>query len=164
MKTLIQGIKVNSVEEAEEILKAAGTEDLFEKARTDGEMHPNGRWVWRSSANNGKGDWRVAKPGGSKATTVRADASKTQMDKEDKSSSTSGTNKKRFFNINPDGNPIDMSKIDDENLNSTINLVKTNIKDIQKKIDDLNGKKPKTLATLNEQLKEQRGKLYEFEE
>lgn len=60
MKTLIQDIKINSVEEAEEILKAAGTEDLFEKAHTDGEMHPNGKWVWRSSANNGKGDWRVA--------------------------------------------------------------------------------------------------------
>lgn len=62
MKTLIQDIKINSVEKAEEILKAAGTEDLFEKARTDGEMHPNGRWVWHSSANNGKGDWRVANP------------------------------------------------------------------------------------------------------
>ena len=72
--------------------------------------------------------------------------------------------RKDFFNTNPDGTPIDMSKIDDKNLNFTINLVKTNIKDIQKKIDDLNGKKPKTLATLNEQLKEQRGKLSEFEE
>ena len=60
MKTLIQDIQINSVEEAEEILKSAGTEDLFDKARTDGEMHPNGRWIWRSSANNGKGDWRVA--------------------------------------------------------------------------------------------------------
>ena len=64
MKTLIQDIKINSVEEAGEILKAAGTEDLFEKARTDGEMHPNGKWAWRSSANNGKGDWRVIKRAG----------------------------------------------------------------------------------------------------
>jgi len=61
MKTLIQDIKINSVEEAEEILKAAGTEDLFEKAHFDGEIHPNGKWVWRSSANKGKGDWRVIK-------------------------------------------------------------------------------------------------------
>lgn len=44
--------------------------DEFEKAKhQDGDMHPNGKWVWRASANGGKGDWRVAKPGGSKATT-----------------------------------------------------------------------------------------------
>ena len=52
--------------------------DEFEKAKhQDGDMHPNGKWVWRQSANGGKGDWRVAKPsrGGSKATTGGASAS-----------------------------------------------------------------------------------------
>lgn len=35
--------------------------DEFEKAKhQDGDMHPNGKWVWRASANGGKGDWRVA--------------------------------------------------------------------------------------------------------
>lgn len=34
----------------------------IEKAHQDGDMHPNGKWVWRSSANGGKGDWRVASP------------------------------------------------------------------------------------------------------
>lgn len=52
--------------------------DEFEKAKhQDGDMHPNGKWVWRQSANGGKGDWRVAKPsrgGGSKDTNVGADA------------------------------------------------------------------------------------------
>ena len=72
--------------------------------------------------------------------------------------------KKRFFNTNSDGTPIDLSKIDDKKLKFVINLVKTNIENIQKKIDDLNGKKPKTFAALNEQLEEQRGKLSEFEE
>lgn len=47
--------------------------DEFEKAKhQDGDMHPNGKWVWRQSANGGKGDWRVAKPsrgGGSSKTT-----------------------------------------------------------------------------------------------
>lgn len=39
--------------------------DEFEKAKhQDGDMHPNGKWVWRQSANGGKGDWRVAKTGG----------------------------------------------------------------------------------------------------
>lgn len=49
--------------------------DEFEKAKhADGDMHPNGKWVWRSSANGGKGDWRVASPskrgGGAKTTTT----------------------------------------------------------------------------------------------
>lgn len=49
--------------------------DEFEKAKQqDGDMHPNGKWVWRQSANGGKGDWRVAKSGGSKAKTGGAAA------------------------------------------------------------------------------------------
>ena len=32
----------------------------LEKAHQDGEMHPNGKWVWVASANGGKGDWRTA--------------------------------------------------------------------------------------------------------
>lgn len=40
--------------------------DEFEKAKhNDGDIHPNGKWVWRASANGGKGDWRVAKKGSS---------------------------------------------------------------------------------------------------
>lgn len=50
--------------------------DEFEKAKhQDGDMHPNGKWVWRQSANGGKGDWRVAKPsrgGASSKTTSSA--------------------------------------------------------------------------------------------
>lgn len=46
--------------------------DEFEKAKhADGDMHPNGKWVWHSSANGGKGDWRVVSPskrGGGKTT------------------------------------------------------------------------------------------------
>jgi hypothetical protein len=60
MKKLIDQININSLQEAENILKSAGTEDLFEKAKhQDGDMHPNGKWVWVSSANGGKGDWRT---------------------------------------------------------------------------------------------------------
>lgn len=57
--SLIDEIKINGLSEAQEILKAAGTEDLFEKAHKDGDMHPNGKWVWVSSAAGGKGDWRT---------------------------------------------------------------------------------------------------------
>lgn len=57
---LISQINIDSLQEAEDILKAAGEEELFEKAKhQDGDMHPNGKWVWVSSANGGKGDWRT---------------------------------------------------------------------------------------------------------
>lgn len=57
---LIHQLSIGSVDEALDILKAAGTEDLFEKAKhQNGDMHPNGKWVWVASANGGKGDWRT---------------------------------------------------------------------------------------------------------
>lgn len=55
--------------------------DEFDKAKhVDGDTHPNGKWVWRQSANGGKGDWRVAtkKAPDIKTTAVGAsDTSKT---------------------------------------------------------------------------------------
>ena len=73
-------------------------------------------------------------------------------------------NEKKIFNVRKDGTPINLSNIEDENLISSINLVKNNIKSIQKDIDDLNGKKPKTISNLKEKLEDQKGKLYELEE
>lgn len=46
------------------ISKAEEGFDDIEKARVvrqDGDIHPNGKWVWVSSAAGGKGDWRVIK-------------------------------------------------------------------------------------------------------
>jgi hypothetical protein len=34
-------------------------EDEFEKAHKQGDLHPNGKWYWESSAAGGKGDWRT---------------------------------------------------------------------------------------------------------
>lgn len=56
-------------EEVAKAYEALGLDYDIEKAHQDGDMHPNGKWVWRQSANGGKGDWRVAKPGGSKVTS-----------------------------------------------------------------------------------------------
>ena len=70
---LISSIKINSVGEAEEIIKAAGTEgDLFEKARKVGNVHPNGKWVW-TEYKPGKFDWRGVK-GGAKGGGVAPSA------------------------------------------------------------------------------------------
>lgn len=90
-----EDIRKAQMEQRQRILKSFGETDLFsgvgdsnelmrsmekaeendiEKAKhQDGDMHPNGRWVWRQSANGGKGDWRVANPkrgGGAKKTAV----------------------------------------------------------------------------------------------
>ena len=57
--------------------------DEFEKAKhQEGDMHPNGKWVWRQSANGGKGDWRVAKPsrGGGSSKTTSSSSKKTSGD------------------------------------------------------------------------------------
>ena len=35
------------------------SEEDIEKAHKDGDLHPNGKWVWASSAAGGKGDWRT---------------------------------------------------------------------------------------------------------
>lgn len=72
-----------SVEEAEEILKAAGTEDIFEKAHVHGEVHPNGKWYWDSQAAGGKGDWRVIKRGTSR-TTADTDRTRKVSTKEER--------------------------------------------------------------------------------
>lgn len=57
---LINHLSVNSTADALDILKSAGGEDIFEKAKhQDGDMHPNGKWVWVASANGGRGDWRT---------------------------------------------------------------------------------------------------------
>lgn len=34
-------------------------EEGLEKAHQQGDIHPNGKWYWESSAAGGKGDWRV---------------------------------------------------------------------------------------------------------
>lgn len=60
MDELMKGIEIGSVKDAEEILMNAGKERLT-KAHKDGDLHPNGKWYWKSSANGGKGDWRVIK-------------------------------------------------------------------------------------------------------
>ena len=45
----------------------SNSDDLLEKAHNHGDVHPNGKWYWESSANGGKGDWRTIK-GAGKAT------------------------------------------------------------------------------------------------
>lgn len=54
----LQGVKLNiKVTKG----KDQETEDMLQKAHLQGDIHPNGKWYWESSAAGGKGDWRVIK-------------------------------------------------------------------------------------------------------
>lgn len=78
-QSLIKAIGVDSVEDAIEILKAK---------HQDGDMHPNGKWVWVSFANGGKEDWRTK--GGrthKKHTAATGGSTSQQSDKKSKQSS-----------------------------------------------------------------------------
>ena len=44
----------------------SNSDEEIEKAHVEGEIHPNGKWYWKSSARGGKGDWRVIKKKGKK--------------------------------------------------------------------------------------------------
>lgn len=72
--------------DADQSLSKAEEYDDLEKARVvrqDGDIHPNGKWVWVSSAAGGKGDWRVIKK--QKDGSSNAPAEKTEK-KENKPS------------------------------------------------------------------------------
>lgn len=75
-------LKSFGVETSEDSLEKSEGVNI-EKAHQDGDMHPNGKWVWRSSANGGKGDWRVASKGKEEvkptATASSADDKKSKL-------------------------------------------------------------------------------------
>lgn len=83
---VVNNIAKNFGYESSSDLLEKSEENEIEKAKhQDGDMHPNGKWVWRQSANGGKGDWRVASPskhgGGSSKTTSSAGEDKKEDNK-----------------------------------------------------------------------------------
>lgn len=70
------------------------------KDHNQGDVHPNGKWYWESSANGGKGDWRTIK-GISKATpTATAKPQpKEENKKEDENKQPDITAKQAFADI-----------------------------------------------------------------
>ena len=59
-----QGFQLPTAYQGEGLTKGGDEYNDIEKARVvrqDGDIHPNGKWVWVSSAAGGKGDWRVIK-------------------------------------------------------------------------------------------------------
>ena len=110
--------------------------DEFEKAKhQDGDMHPNGKWVWRQSANGGKGDWRVAKPsrgGGSKTTSS---ASKTDTTKKNSiyNKKLTDLTDEEFNNIYEDSKKMYYQILMNKNVND---VSKKSAEDAMKKLED----------------------------
>lgn len=72
--------------------------------------------------------------------------------------------KKKRYNLNPDGTPVDLSKIENNNLKFSIALVKTNIKDLKNKLSQTSKTALVARKRLNAQIEDQEGKLSEMEE
>ena len=63
-----EDIKQQREARANNIVKGfSNSDDLLEKAHNHGDVHPNGKWYWESSAAGGKGDWRTIKGAGKAA-------------------------------------------------------------------------------------------------
>ena len=93
-----------------DIEKAEDTD--LEKAHKDGDPHPNGKWVWVSSANGGKGDWRTINGKTHKSHTAAAAGVKS-WDKSD-SFNKKGSDENKLWNawykFQTSGDPNRMSE------------------------------------------------------
>ena len=138
-QAVIKAVEIDGVEEAFDTLSKAGTEDIFEKAKhQDGDMHPNGKWVWVASANGGKGDWRTH--GGrahSKAGAAGGSAS-----------SGSGASKTTGTATQSSGNTKEEKK--QENLKERRNRITKELKDFMHNNPNINNDSPEYHKKLEE--------------
>lgn len=197
------------------ISKAEKYDDI-EKARVvrqDGDIHPNGKWVWSSQAAGGKGDWRVIKkpkdgspaPAPAKKETKSANAPALSSEaimktlenmsaedliklqsliasavaKKTKSADVTkesgekmseaigsvlaqGIKATKRYNLAPDGSPIDLTKLPDQNIITAVVLVQENVDKLAYEATLGGGKKKQ--EKIAQELEDQRGKLAELQE
>jgi hypothetical protein len=197
------------------ISKAEEYDDI-EKARVvrqDGDIHPNGKWVWSSQAAGGKGDWRVIKkpkdgsptPAPAKKETKSANAPALSSEalmktlenmsaedliklqslianavaKKTKSADVTkesgekmseaigsvlaqGIKATKRYNLAPDGSPIDLTKLPDQNIITAVVLVQENVDKLAYEATLGGGKKKQ--EKIAQELEDQRGKLAELQE
>ena len=161
--SLIDEIKIDGIQEAQEILKGIGSEELFEKAHKDGDMHPNGKWVWVSSANKGKGDWRTlngrthknhqANSGASSTSSSSTKTTTAQSQPKSKTSTSSIT-----VNASIDKTQYDkkFKQVQDvikrdghlSNVRMGLSVVKSNINRLQDRLSDLRKNRPGAKKTI----------------
>lgn len=159
MISSFSGILVSS----DEVQK--GEDDLeLEKAHKDGDMHPNGKWVWVSSANGGKGDWRTingrthkkhtAAQGGSgssgsqgtdggnnvtpKAEKPGQQASKVKVD----TTTIDDAEYKRMY--------AQAKSVDDESRSIGLGIINSHVSKYKKDLEDTIAKRPGAKATIKQ--------------
>ena len=99
---------ISKAEEYDDIEKAR-------QVRQDGDIHPNGKWVWRSSAAGGKGDWRVIKKqdGSSEAPASNKTSEKKEGDKPAKASKSSDISSESLMKTLENMSAEDLTKLQD---------------------------------------------------
>ena len=155
MSNIIKHFIINNSKEAVEILKSAGNEELFEKAHKDGDVHPKDPdWVWVSSANKGRGDWR--KKGGRIHT---AHMGTNNVVSKNQSDDNKATQSKQTSKIKIDETTIDQSEYkrmydqaknaDDKSRSFGLSSINTSIKDTKKELEDTIANKPSAKASIS---------------
>lgn len=158
-------------ENIEKSLQIGFTEsEDFEKAHQVGDIHPNGKWVW-TQLPSGKFDWRVRKQSSAPSASSAASSAQTTPKSSVAGAKTfedvlaayqkGGINAVQTF----DGKTYDLFEyekqkkmalsVDESGRSFGAQLVKTNIKETQQKIDDTKKNHPgatATMAKLNQQM------------
>ena len=205
---LSQGFQLPTAYQGEGLTKGGDEYNDIEKARVvrqDGDIHPNGKWVWVSSAAGGKGDWRVikkqkgdnpapaakspkeeAKPaegGAPKKTKLQEKVDGMSLDElealqkmvsgviakkqadakpEEEEEKPAKEEKKKIYNVDSNGIPIDLTKLKDYTLKELLHAALITIDYANHQISLGVGKIK--LKRLNEALEKERGKFAELKE
>ena len=142
-----------------------GEDDLeLEKAHKDGDMHPNGKWVWVSSANGGRGDWRTIN-GRTHQKHTAAQGGSGSSGSQGTAGGNNGTPKvenqvSRQRNIKVDTTTIDDAEykrkysqaklVDDESRSMALGIINSNISKYKKDLEDTIAKRPGAKATIKQ--------------
>ena len=172
--SLIDEIKIKSLSDAQEILKSAGSEDIFEKAHKDGDLHPNGKWVWVSSAAGGKGDWRTlngrthkkhqaanaagGNGGGSKESGGNTGASSPTVKKPSVANEDKSSKSKKSSGVKVDMDTIDQAEynrmynqaksVDKQGRLMGLSVITSNINKVKKDLEETISNRPGAKATI----------------
>lgn len=133
------------------IRKSFGCEqEDFEKAHQDGDIHPNGKWVWVGSANKGRGDWRTINGRANKkrTETTNKPLSKNNSTKVnvDEKISKNQTVASKMYSHNINGVNVDVSKNKDGSYTLSANGKKLEIDDPSFYKDNLSLRVKRALA------------------
>lgn len=109
-----------TVKQAQEILKAEPV-DLFEKAHKVGDIHPNGKWVWKE-IKPGKFDWRVIGGRRNKKSAAAGGSSNDSKSKTQLSGSKPSLSYARQYSTS--GNAVTFTPVKDSGKTTTNTLPK----------------------------------------